>query len=420
MLTYIHVYSYRQNPTVKRSVDEQGKVTTINTQRATKVLTQLVTSDVASIPTKPRENCPDEDKLEKILQDTIAEVRSLFTHQKPAWTRRALRNSLKNPAHRTQLRHAIPYVGYVFRSGPWRDAIIRFGYDPRTTPESRAYQTLMFKLLPREPEVSRDGGGGRRNVLPRSDAAIFHDPDAGADSHLFTGHLPLARDGKMWMLCDITDPELSRVLFPEKYNNNNNNNNNFLRPACEIYSDGWYDLATLSKVRTVMRAKIQLMLEDKAPNNSDDFAPILSLPDHVDFSDPDLTAFSLDSTTSTPRQLQLATELRAAIRGSATWREVVGPNRGKGKEKEVNTGGGGVAGNSRNRRSRSSIGTEEDGLEEDGLEKRVQSNVDESEVDVDDDVESEGEEEAIERADMLEAQVTAAQQLVQQDVDEQR
>lgn len=31
----------------------------------------------------------------------------------------------------------LPLVCYVFQDGPWRDTLVRFGYDPRTDPNAR-------------------------------------------------------------------------------------------------------------------------------------------------------------------------------------------------------------------------------------------------------------------------------------------
>lgn len=379
-------YMYRQNPTVKQSIDTTGKITTVNTQQATKILTYMVDNDASSIPMKHSDDLPQIETLDKTLRETISVLQSLFV-ERPAWTRRALRNQLKTAEQRSALRHAIPYTGYIFRAGPWRDAIVRFGHDPRTTPESRKYQTLMFKILPRESEVARDGGG-KRYTFPRSEKAfgttaaadpsttISSDDITSVNSHIFTGHPPLPRDGKLWMLCDITDPQLSHVLFPER---NSNNITDFLRPTCELLSDGWYHSGTLAKVRTVMRAKIQVLIEDKTPHE-EDYERVLTLPDHVDLNDTNLVAFSLDPDVASQRDTQLATEVRSTIKSLPSWKAAV--ERGRGDK-----------------------------------EKRVQW----TGVVAEAEAESEGEEEEIERRELLEAQVAAAvaaREQVEEDEDE--
>lgn len=313
------------------------------------------------------------------MQKTIANLKALY-EQRPAWTRRGLRNNLTNDDDRLNLRHAVPYVGYIFRSGPWRDAIIKLGVDPRTSPAYRHYQTFMFRLLAREAELARDGGGGRRHNVPRpTDARTESAPTTG---HVFTGKQPFAQDGRIWMVGDIQDPQLRAELYPAE------GGEGFLRRECEIIADGWYGNGTLAKAKTVMRSKIQALMEGREPVDGE-YVRILQLPAHAR-SEADFPLFTLDPEIATPKEITLATEVRAVIRGSPRWRMLpanaglvreVGEGRARGKGKQV------VKGKS----------VEFEGREpepEPGAEK-----IDEQ---------SEGEEEEIERREMLAAQVAAA------------
>ncbi|KAL2000143.1 hypothetical protein VTN02DRAFT_3492 [Thermoascus thermophilus] len=410
-------YIYRQNPTVKQSVDTSGKVTTINTQQAAKVFTHLVPYDVPVVPSRPRENCPPIETLERTLQETIAALEALFA-QRPAWTRRGLRNNLRTVDQRYCLRHAVAYVGYIFRSGPWRDAIVKFGHDPRSSPDYRIYQTFMFRILPREPEVARDGGGGgggggggRRHTLPRPAEASIDTtttttgPGEVGTSHLFTGQPPLPRDGRMWMVCDITDPLLRRILFPEEEKNQREPPPNFLRRTCDIICDGWYGNGTLAKAKTIMRAKIQTLLqlqeEDHHHRRPDDteFIRLLAFPDHAAVDDHSLHAFTLDPASASPRELQLATEIRATIKGAPGWRGMVSAGMDREHVRALET----VA----------VSGPPIEGQPVSDGKKRVKWEDEEEEADPDADkyagVVSEGEEEAREREEiMAEAEAAAA------------
>ncbi|KAJ5177219.1 uncharacterized protein N7482_003096 [Penicillium canariense] len=336
-------YIYRQNPTVKTAVGQSGEVTTVNTQQPTRVRTHLVAYDIPEVPSKPQESLRPIETLDNGLRSLIKVLEELF-EKRPAWTRRALRNHLTTDEQRNLLRHAVPYIGYIFRSGPWRDAIIRLGHDPRTSPEYRHYQTFMFRILPREPELARDGGGGRRHNIPRP---ITEDPSQGnglSDSHIFTGELPLPRDGRIWMACDIQDPVLAEVLYPA------DPDPTFLRPACEIITDGWFGNGTLAKVKTIMRFKIQSLIEDRAPHNSD-FRRIVAFPDHA-YTEADLGLFTVPLESSISREISMATEVRASIKGAPLWRKMhdrgqgdldgekvqrqkQGRTRGKGKKTKV-------------------------------------------------------------------------------------
>jgi general transcription factor 3C polypeptide 5 (transcription factor C subunit 1) len=337
------------------------------------------------VPTKPRENLAPIHTLEPTLRETIALVEDLFK-ERPAWTRRGLRNHLKTPEQRYALRHAVPYVGYIFRSGPWRDAIIAFGHDPRTSPAYRIYQTVMFRILSGTSELARDAGSGRRHTIPRPNE-VPTGPDAftplPTDTHLFTGTPPLPPDGRMWMFCDITDPLLRSILFP---NDPNPPPPAFLRPTCEIAVDGWFGSGTIGKARTVMRAKVQAMMEGRAADDRD-FVRLLAFPDHV-APDSSLADFTLDPEGTSSREMQLATDIRASVK--ASWKGQLDAARASAKA-APRAGGGAV-------------------VPDAARGKRVQWSED---VGEEEERESEGEEEALEEAEMLEAQVAAAAEAVE-------
>ncbi|KAM5440285.1 tau 95 subunit of transcription factor TFIIIC [Microsporum canis] len=314
-------YLYRQNPMVKRSIDPSGQVTTTNTQRALKVVTHLVSYDIPSVPTQPRDNCPPLSGQDQTVHDTVAALRALFD-ERPAWTRRGLRNQLPTSEKKYALRLAIPYVGYLFRSGPWRDAIFKFGFDPRSSPDFRIYQTLMFRLFP----VSAEKEGqdqetapnapftttttplsGRRLTLPRLSYENNSDP-ALARSHVWTGHPPLSQDGKTWMIIDIEDPIIARLLDPSSPDAHPP------RATCDIYSCGWYGNVTLSIVRAIMRMKMTSMMENRTDWPSEqELLPLLSLPSHVE-GDEELDKISLAKEGLGPVPTHLLSEIRAVVR----------------------------------------------------------------------------------------------------------
>jgi len=97
------------------------------------------------------------------------------------------------------------YVGYMFASGPWRDGIVRFGVDPRKDPECRKYQTMMF-MLEKEPKDNRS-----RYVRTKVDPAVAAEAIKKKESHLFDGQT-VSKDGKVWQVCDITDPFMKELL----------------------------------------------------------------------------------------------------------------------------------------------------------------------------------------------------------------
>ncbi|KAB8276320.1 RNA polymerase III transcription factor IIIC subunit-domain-containing protein [Aspergillus minisclerotigenes] len=370
-------YAYRQNQAVRQSIDSSGNITTVNTQKSTKVLTHLVSYDVPEVPSKPNENTPPLETQDATLRETVAIIRDLFD-KRPAWTRRGLRNHLSTIEQRYALRLAIPYVGYIMRSGPWRDAIIKFGHDPRTSPDYRPYQTVMFRILPKEADVARDGYAGRRHAVPRLNEPVT-DPstDLRSNTHIFTGQLPLPLDGRMWMFCDITDPLLRSIVFPAE------EAPGFIRETCDTVSDGWYGSGTLAKLKLIMRHKILGLIEERIPDDQD-FARILSFPDYATPENVN-TAFTLDASVVSTKELTMATEIRAMIKGTPSWRE----STNQGQEQDA-TGKRGKSAAGRRVQWRDATGEEE----------------------------SEGEEEAIEKQEILEAAVEEVMEAATTGVDE--
>lgn len=197
-----------QNPALRQIVDESGCVRTTYNQNPLPVQNQPVTYDQAIIPTKPADNLPAIDSLEPAMQRLIVSARLLF-EKRPIWTRRALINSVSSEDYKVigsnSAKYIYQYVGYVFESGPWRDAVVKFGVDPRKDPSLRFYQTMMFMLDPEYSDHRRrkakDMEWGRNSTL-KSTSKV---------AHIFDG-LTVGLDGKVWQVCDITDPLLESLL----------------------------------------------------------------------------------------------------------------------------------------------------------------------------------------------------------------
>lgn len=149
---------------------------------------------------------PIED-LEPALQRFIHGGRKAI-EERPIFTRRALFNSIPGDdmalLGQNMTKYAPQYIGYTFASGPWRDAIVRFGIDPRSDPKYRIYQTTMFQLEP-----GRQGSWAKYNgARPRSSRS---QQEIAKQSHLFDG-VNVGKDGKVWQICDITDPFLTNMI----------------------------------------------------------------------------------------------------------------------------------------------------------------------------------------------------------------
>jgi len=164
--------------------------------------------DAETIPSEPPVPLEPEDSLDPKLRACIRKFREEL-EKRPIMAKRVQENLVSNSDY--VIRRAWCYVGYMFSAGPFRDAIIKFGVDPRKDPACAKYQTLWFQL-PGETGYGRSKGAesvpSRLNGKPPRKSKIRA---KSSDSHIFDGER-LFRDGKTWQICDITDPLLKGII----------------------------------------------------------------------------------------------------------------------------------------------------------------------------------------------------------------
>ncbi|KAI9891238.1 MAG: tau 95 subunit of transcription factor TFIIIC [Vezdaea aestivalis] len=256
-LTMPFNYGYMQNPAVHQTTDQTGKTTLSNTQQPERLLTIRITAD-AKAPQEMNPKVLPIDEQDPELITAVQNLNKLFD-DRPLWTRRAILN--KTNIREAILKPAVQYVGYMFTSGPWRDAIIKYGVDPRTDPEMHRYQTLSYQITEAERTAEQPWEDKRAAYLRKS-----RGQERDRHSHIFDG-ASLVQDGKIWQVCDITDPLLKGLLETED-----------LRSTCDTKTDGWYHNGRWAKVKTIMKTKINALLSNKSLTDTD-FAQVLALPD---------------------------------------------------------------------------------------------------------------------------------------------
>lgn len=187
--------------------DPAGNVSLINVKGQPKIMGQSLPYNGSKIPHAPSSQLDPVESLEPALQHLITSARRLLK-ERPIFTRRALINCLPGKDWETiganAARHIFQYCGYSFSAGPWRDAIIRFGVDPRQDASCRVYQTMMFML---ETQL-KDSRARWTHSTPdrRKTEQVMR-----KESHLFDGET-VSKDGKIWQVCDITEPFLKDLL----------------------------------------------------------------------------------------------------------------------------------------------------------------------------------------------------------------
>ena len=263
-------YSYRQNPGVRSLFDSHGNLITRNTQVPPKICSPSIPFDTLVVPSAPPPELPPPSSLEPTIQHLIATMKSLM-EDRPIFTRRSFPNYIPGneweQLGQNVTKSLFQYVGYVFGSGPWRDSIVKFGVDPRTDPKYRIYQTMMFV-------VDQDRKVGDADQVRKGTKREKSEQELRKESHLFDG-INISHDGKVWQVCDVTDPLLRGLLATSN-----------LRRHCHVESDGWYHNGTWSKVKMIMKYKIRAILSGTQLLSDVDYARVAaSLPDIMDRSD---------------------------------------------------------------------------------------------------------------------------------------
>lgn len=265
-----HVYSFKQSLTSRLRTDEHGNTKVKNIQEPTKYDNQVVMVHDPDVPTGPPDTITAEADLDRGMKYCITKFREVL-EKRPIMVKRVQEQLLPGFTE-TQIRRSWPYVGYMFKQGPFRDAIIKYGVDPRSDPKYRGYQTLFYQLplgdggLGGMITVDEDGDGedrrtakernesrGQKNMRTRYSRKTGRKLMRPKDSHIFDGKR-LCRDGKTWQIDDITDellvplttaPEIAETFDPE--------------------FAGWYCNGTWSLLRVLMKEKINILATGKEP-----------------------------------------------------------------------------------------------------------------------------------------------------------
>jgi len=239
------VFRFQQNAYVKYT--DQGE---INLQKRFQYNSYIIlrpTDD--TVPTQPKPTLQPESSLTPYLQTLVAQIKNLLK-ERPIITRHMLYNKL-GWDKRTRLRQAAVYCGYFFESGPWREALIVWGVDPRKDPQYRKYQTVSFMSYKKRGTARHhDAFDKHVQELSRMTAEQL------AQQHTFNG-VHASDTGNTFQFCDITDPLLAKMLATAN-----------IRMTCAPTFQGWYHVGTWAKVTIVLKDKMNTIIGGEVPDNA--------------------------------------------------------------------------------------------------------------------------------------------------------
>lgn len=191
---------------------------------------------------------------------TVHEIQQLLHHRRPVVTVRVLLDWMSS-ASRADIERALPLCGYMFRDGLWKKALIKFGVDPRSSPEFRHYQTVTMEMDfdPIVERVKHDRTKSRELVFPQFLKGDDNIP------HTFGG-TKFVPDNNTWQICDISDALLRRIV-----------STNDICSGVD-HMDGFFWNGTMAKLEVIMRDKLVCIRDGGTPNDGD-YECLLSFPD---------------------------------------------------------------------------------------------------------------------------------------------
>jgi general transcription factor 3C polypeptide 5 (transcription factor C subunit 1) len=169
----------------------------------------MVEKDIPTVPQSPSSNLDPLNTTMSTMQLCVTRLRAFF-QKRPITTRRAVFNefiSVYGPGNadsplenwRPILRFALPYVCYMFKSGPYRDAYVAHGLDPRKDAKYAPYQTAIFNFRTNM---------WRNKAQPQEEVQeMVHN----RTSHIFTGK-DVGTKVVAYAFIDITDPMLRKLI----------------------------------------------------------------------------------------------------------------------------------------------------------------------------------------------------------------
>jgi general transcription factor 3C polypeptide 5 (transcription factor C subunit 1) len=268
-------YNYAQNPHTKEvspglsdasgsGSEDQEWARVVNVTSRVPAAGYFIAHDEYPVPTAPSRQ---PDMSDPQVAAIITEMR-LAMEERPIWTRRSMWNRLgakfaELPKNGGLVRHCLQYAGYQFKGGPWRDALVKYGLDPRTDPKYRIYQTLIFKLhKTRIGSVGRSWQAVRRKEIGVSNFGkawkdLGGGDDAALNTHVFNGEA-FSTDGKVWQVCDITDPLLAELFASAE-----------IRAECDAEVSGYYHRVLWSVAKAIMKCKMVAIRFNRTLTDSD-------------------------------------------------------------------------------------------------------------------------------------------------------
>lgn len=257
-------YKYNRNPLTTTVTDDQGTVKVVSRKATLKLHTIIIDFSASQTPKAMapalqenyealQKSPPQPGSLDAALVECIEWLQGVFK-VKPIWLRKHLEDVVPADLRRV-LKQALPYVTYIYKSGPWRFCNVKFGVDPRADNKFWVYQSEYFRI----PGLHFGVGEVSDRIVPPTVESAVKNTEFSAKNKDFAVSLHLLFTGTRlphtvtYQVGDIIDSDVVQFLQAEK---------GFFREAPD-FQDGWINRQSIETVRRLIRYKLSRMVKEE-------------------------------------------------------------------------------------------------------------------------------------------------------------
>lgn len=258
-------YRYQKNPLTSIVKDSSsGEVRVVSKKNTQKLHTIIIDFHTDTVPTQAApELIKNFDALSKAdlipnsLDDNLLEcikwLGGIFDI-KPIWLRKQLEDIVPQEMKRV-IKQALPYVSYIYKSGPWRFCNVKFGVNPKDDKSFWKHQSEYFRIPGLHFNITSTPNPQR--IIPNSiENGKRTESLAVSDHLLFTGQkLPRT---VTYQVGDILDTDITTIIKSAQ----ENLSTNFFREVPD-FQDGWVDRQTMETIRRIIRYKLSKIVKEE-------------------------------------------------------------------------------------------------------------------------------------------------------------
>ncbi|KAI5481422.1 hypothetical protein MNV49_004178 [Pseudohyphozyma bogoriensis] len=234
----------------RASGEEVQRLTNVSRVKTGAMIAISYTDDV---PMGPNDEIIKSGRSDRKKSEEVENRIKKLLEKRPCWTRTGLTNQLDAEDARQVVNNKalISMVSYTFAEGPFRELVIRYGYDPRKDPEARFYQRIQFRNAANVRSKKATAEAKEKGKAKITSSHL---------SHTFDGQNIYSKIGS-FQLIDISDP-LAKSLI---------NSTDGVLDEC-AFSDGkegWWDSDYFDQIRQIVRRKFTGLLSGIAVTDAD-------------------------------------------------------------------------------------------------------------------------------------------------------